>query len=103
MVCTRAPFPPPSCAFSPWPITTLFRMSQTVASRDPIEKKLIQYVEQRLAFDPSSHIGTGDLLSAGVLDSLDMLKLSNYIEVTYRIKVADGDMTPENFDTIERI
>jgi acyl carrier protein len=78
-------------------------MNQTIAIRDPIQKKLIQFVEQRLAFDPSNHIGTGDLLSEGVLDSLDMLKLSNYIELTYRIKIEDGEMTPENFDTIERI
>lgn len=43
------------------------------------------------------------LLQNGILDSLGVLELVSYIEQEYGIVVDDEDMSPDNFQTIERI
>jgi acyl carrier protein len=43
------------------------------------------------------------LLESGVLDSLGVLDLVNFVEQEYSVHVADDELTPENFQTIDRI
>ncbi len=43
------------------------------------------------------------LVSSGVLDSLWMLRLIGFIEETMGVTIDDGDVTPENFETIRKI
>jgi acyl carrier protein len=43
------------------------------------------------------------LVSAGILDSVSVLKLLVFIEERFSVKVADEELTPGNFETIERI
>ena len=45
----------------------------------------------------------GSLLEAGVLDSTDVLELVVFLEENFPIRVEDTDITPENFDSIERL
>lgn len=42
-----------------------------------------------------------DLFDSGVLDSLGMITLIGRLESDYQIKIADVDLMPENFGTIE--
>ncbi len=42
-----------------------------------------------------------DLLSAGIIDSLGILRLVAFIEETFGIKVPDGDVVYENFHSVE--
>lgn len=44
-----------------------------------------------------------DLLADGVIDSHGLMELVGFIEQRYGIKVADADLLPENFQSIERI
>ena len=43
------------------------------------------------------------LLESGIIDSMSMVDLIAHLEKTYDIQVAEDDMTPENFDSIEAI
>ena len=43
------------------------------------------------------------LLESGMIDSLGVLDLVSFIETEFQITVADDDLTPENFQTIERM
>lgn len=43
------------------------------------------------------------LISAGVLDSLALLKLLLFIEERFNLKVKDGEVNPSNFETVNRI
>lgn len=43
------------------------------------------------------------LLESGVLDSLGVLDLVSFVEQEYSVHVADDELTPENFQTIDRI
>jgi acyl carrier protein len=60
------------------------------------------FVEEKLV--PKSRAATLDenvsLLQAGIIDSLNLLKLIVFIEERFQIKVSDEDLTPENFETL---
>jgi acyl carrier protein len=43
------------------------------------------------------------LLESGILDSLGVLDLVQFIEKEFSILVSDDELTPENFQTIDRI
>lgn len=43
------------------------------------------------------------LLESGILDSLGVLDLVHFIEQEFSIAVADDELVPENFQTIDRI
>jgi acyl carrier protein len=43
------------------------------------------------------------LLESGVLDSLGVLDLVSFVEQEYSVHVADDELTPENFQNIDRI
>ncbi|MBK8978397.1 MAG: acyl carrier protein [Planctomycetes bacterium] len=48
---------------------------------------------------------TGDtpLVSAGIIDSAGVLHVVEWLEERFGIRVADDDVTPENFDTIDAL
>jgi acyl carrier protein len=43
------------------------------------------------------------LLESGILDSLGILDLVTYLEREFSITVADDELVPENFQSIERV
>lgn len=43
------------------------------------------------------------LLDAGIIDSTGVLELVEFIESTFKVKVEDEEMVPENLDSIENI
>jgi acyl carrier protein len=43
------------------------------------------------------------LLESGVLDSLGVLDLVSFVEQEFSVHVADEELVPENFQTIDRI
>lgn len=54
--------------------------------------------------DDASALGNDQsLMSTGVLDSTGILELITYVEETFGIKVADEEMLPENFDSVDAV
>ena len=50
--------------------------------------------------------GVGDqdaLLESGILDSLGVLELANFIGERYSLTLEDDDLTPENFGSIDAV
>jgi len=43
---------------------------------------------------------TESLLERGILESLSMMELRQYLEKHYRITIDEDDLIPENFDTL---
>lgn len=43
------------------------------------------------------------LMQTGVLDSTGILELINFVEETFAISVADEEMLPENFDSVDAV
>lgn len=49
-------------------------------------------------------VGDGaSLLEAGILDSLAMMELIEGLEKRHGFRVAEDEMTPENFDSVDAI
>ncbi len=44
-----------------------------------------------------------DLLEQRIIDSLGILRLVTYLEETHGIKIQDGDIVPENFQSLNSI
>jgi acyl carrier protein len=43
------------------------------------------------------------LIESGIIDSLGIIRLLEFLEERFSIAIADDDVVPENFETIEAI
>jgi acyl carrier protein len=68
-----------------------------------IQKELRQFIASELGRDVSGVADAESLLEAGVIDSMAVLELVSFIEKQYRIAVAEDEMMPENFDSVDAI
>jgi methoxymalonate biosynthesis acyl carrier protein len=71
----------------------------------PDNTKLIEYIKTDLARGKfTGNLGTSDdLIESEILDSLGIMKLILFLENTYSVKIADDDLTLENFTSIMTI
>lgn len=53
--------------------------------------------------DPSVLADDTSLLDHGIIDSTGVLEIIMFLEDSFRFKVADSEMVPENLDSIENI
>lgn len=69
------------------------------------EKALIDFLSRDLANGKEiSTIGRkGNLIEAGIVDSLGIMKLLMFLENHASISVSDEDLTPENFESVDAI
>lgn len=68
-----------------------------------MENIIINYIKSEFHGDnPDLDIHPeDDLLTAGLVDSMGMMRLIQHIEEQFEIRVAPQDMTIENFITVE--
>lgn len=66
-----------------------------------IETVLMAFIAEELLRRPGIALDArSSLISAGILDSLALLKLILFVEQRFGVKVGDGDVTPDNFETV---
>jgi acyl carrier protein len=53
--------------------------------------------------DPTSFTDQTSFLDQGIIDSTGVLELVTFVENEYSIAVADDDMIPQNFDSIDAL
>lgn len=53
--------------------------------------------------DPKALKEEDSLLDKGIIDSTGVLELIGFLESTYKIKVEDAEMIPDNLDSVARI
>lgn len=63
------------------------------------------FIEDNFLFreDRSSLSDTESLLEAGLIDSTGILELVAFLEERFKLAIADADLTPTNFDSIDTI
>lgn len=66
-----------------------------------IEKFVVTEITGELELGKVPH--DEDLLAADLIDSLGITELVSFLEASYGIKVADEDLTPDNFRSIDAI
>ena len=72
-----------------------------MANTDPI----MEFIKNQLVREkPMKNIGRGDdLIESGIIDSLGILKLLEFLESKFSIHISDEELIPENFESIESI
>jgi acyl carrier protein len=69
-----------------------------------VDQRVKQFiVENFYVADPAALLGDTSLVSGGYVDSTGMLEVVGFLETEFSIRVRDEELTPENFDTIDRI
>ena len=69
-----------------------------------MHKEIIAFLYDESLKDEFADLDYNDsLLELGIIDSVKMLDLINFIEEKYGISVDDDDLFPENFDSINAI
>ena len=74
-----------------------------VVRHEQIQQSVRAFIQNDLKRDVKGVSDSESLLEAGVVDSLAVLSLIQFIEKQYGMTVAEDEMMPENFDTIEAI
>jgi acyl carrier protein len=65
---------------------------------EDIEKALL--TEIAVGLDKKSLGPDEDLLEQGIIDSLGLMKLVDFMEKKFAIKIIDEDIVPENFQSL---
>jgi acyl carrier protein len=66
--------------------------------------QLEEYLKKEILRNRDAKIEeNGDLIGAGILDSIGILQIVAFIETTYKIQVPDDDVIYENFHSLGTI
>ena len=70
-----------------------------------VESQVRKLIEDNFLFreDRSALSGSESLIDAGLIDSTGILELVALLEENFAIQIADADLVPANFDSIDRI
>ena len=69
-----------------------------------MKEKIREFLKSQQPADEAVEFSDADsLLEAGVIDSMTMVDLIAFLEQEYGIAVAEDDMVPENFDSLDAI
>lgn len=76
-------------------------MGKAMSTEDQIRSYIL---ENFLFTDSADAFADGDsFLERGIIDSTGVLELIFFVEERFGIKVADNDMVPDNFDSVNNI
>jgi len=71
---------------------------------DGIDARILAFVFERFPFARQRSVSREDsLLDSGIVDSLGVLELVEFLERTFGISVTEEDLLPENFDSVRRM
>ncbi len=70
-----------------------------------IKNQIRQYIAKNLLFSDKGFKYSDDasFLEEGIVDSLGIMELVVFIEETFGLAVADRDLTPDNFDSVNKL
>jgi acyl carrier protein len=69
-----------------------------------INQDILQFLKSRGFLDGKKSVKEDESLTeTGVIDSIGLLQLVDYLEIRYKIEIPMEEITPENFDTLSGI
>jgi len=70
-----------------------------------IEDNIKDYIAHNLLFSDNGfpYNDQASFLEEGIVDSVGVMELVTFVEDTFRVKVSDFDITPDNFDSVSRL
>ncbi len=69
------------------------------------ETKIKDYIARNLLFSDNGfpYSDEASFLEEGIVDSVGIMDLVSFVEESFKVKIADTDITPENFDSVSRL
>ncbi len=64
---------------------------------------LVAFIQDEIVLDDTVVQGDTDLLLSGAVDSLGVIRITHWMEETNGILVDPGDVTLENFQTVNKM
>lgn len=70
-----------------------------------IESNIRNYIAENLLFSNNGYHYSDDasFLEEGIVDSQGVMELVSFIEEKFNVVVDDMDITPDNFDSVEKL
>ena len=70
-----------------------------------IEHQIKTYIAQNLIFsgDEFKYPEDASFLEEGIVDSLGVMELVSFVEDHFGVKVDDQEITPDNFDSVNKL
>jgi len=68
-----------------------------------VKQTIKQYIVDKIVGEEIEIADDASLFSEGIIDSLGNVKLISFLEKQYNIRIEPGEITMENFDTINQI
>jgi len=70
-----------------------------------VEEQIRQYIAENFLFSDDGYQLSDDasFLEEGIVDSTGVLELVMFVEETFNVTVEDGEIVPENFDSVSRL
>ena len=79
-------------------------MIGTVTTQPEIESAIRTFITDTFLFQGGETLSdTASFLETGLIDSTGILEVVFFLEETFKIKVTDQDMLPENLDSVQRM
>jgi acyl carrier protein len=68
-------------------------------------ERIRKFIQTEIMKDTSGgELGNSDnLIESGIIDSLGIQQLIMFLEKEYKLDIADDDLVPDNFETIDAI
>ncbi|MFZ2497795.1 MAG: acyl carrier protein [Methanosarcina sp.] len=71
---------------------------------EQIKNSIVDYLKANSFMDKETHLNDSDSLTQnGIIDSIGLLELMDYICEKYSIEIPEDMLTPENFDSLQGI
>jgi acyl carrier protein len=72
---------------------------------ETLETQIRTYIAQNILFTGNEYPYADDIsfLDQGIVDSMNVLELVNFVEERYGFQVDDRDIVPDNFDSVARL
>jgi acyl carrier protein len=70
-----------------------------------LETEIRKFITENMLFsaDGFNYDDDASLLEAGIVDSIGVMELVTFVDKTYKITVPPEDISPDNFDSINRL
>ena len=70
-----------------------------------LEAEIRKFISENMLFsaDGFNYDDNDSLLEAGIVDSIGVMELVTFVGQTYKITVPPEDISPDNFDSINRL
>lgn len=71
---------------------------------ETVKNSITEYLKTNSFMDKDTQLGdTDSLTQKGIIDSIGLLELMDYISEKYSIEIPEKMLTPENFDSLQGI